>query len=168
MSLISSPGDEGRSRRRLTVDIRDSMRELSMQLTLLNQRVSARIEVRPVDLNCLDVIARRGPLSPSALARHTGLHPATITGILDRLERAHWVVRDRDPHDRRAVLVRALPDRGAEIFRLYAGMNSAVERICADYADEELRLLADFLHRTAAAGGVATDELAADQPAGGE
>jgi DNA-binding MarR family transcriptional regulator len=40
-----------------------------------------------------------------------GASAATITGILDRLERGGWAARDRDPSDRRAVRVRALLDR---------------------------------------------------------
>ena len=107
-------------------------------------------------------MARRGPLSPGALARHAGLHPATMTGISDRLERAGWVARDRDPADRRAVLVRSLRDRSAELFRLYAGMNRSMGELCARYTDEELALLADFLHRTTTAGQAATDALAED------
>jgi DNA-binding MarR family transcriptional regulator len=38
----------------------------------------------------------RAELSPSVLARRAGLHPATMTGILDRLERGRWITRDRD------------------------------------------------------------------------
>jgi DNA-binding MarR family transcriptional regulator len=99
---------------------------------------------------------------PSALARRAGLHPATMTGILDRLERGGWVARERDPDDRRAVVVRVLRDRAAELFGLYAGMNTAMDQICAGYSDTELELLADFLRRTTNAGRDATDELAAD------
>jgi len=115
-----------------------------------------------VDLDCLDLISRHGPLSPSALARRAGLHPATITGILDRLERGGWVARDRDQADRRAVRVRALRGRGAEVLRLYSGMNASMDQICAGYTDKELALVADFLRRTAGAGRAATDALAAD------
>ena len=97
-----------RHRRRLTTAIKESLRELSIQLSLLNHHVSGRLELNDVDLDCLDLISRHGPLSPSALARRAGLHPATITGILDRLERGGWVARDRDQADRRAVRVRAL------------------------------------------------------------
>ncbi|HVV23692.1 MAG TPA: MarR family transcriptional regulator, partial [Pseudonocardiaceae bacterium] len=105
---------------------------------------------------------RYGPLSPSALARRAGLHPATVTGILDRLERGGWVARDRDTTDRRAVLVRALRDRTGELYRLYSGMNDSMDDLCAGYDETELELLADFLHRTANAGRAATDELAGE------
>ena len=149
-------------RRRLTAAIKESLRELTVQLSLLNHHVSAHVALNDVDLDCLDLINRHGPLSPSALARRAGLHPATITGILDRLERGGWVARDRDPSDRRAVAVRALRDRNAELFGLYAGMNASMDEICAGYTGSELEVLADFLRRTASAGRDATDDLAGD------
>ena len=152
----------GRHRRRLTTAIKESLRELSSQLSLLDHRVSARLELRDSDLDCLELVLRHGPLSPSALARRAGLHPATLTGILDRLERGGWVARDRDQADRRAVRVRALRDRGAEVLRLYSGMNASMDQICAGYTDTELELLAGFLRRTAGAGQAATDVLAGD------
>jgi DNA-binding MarR family transcriptional regulator len=83
-----------------------------------------------------------------------------MTGILDRLERGGWIARERDPSDRRAVVVRARRDRGVELFRLYAGMNAAVDEILAGYSGEQLELLADFLRRTTDAGLSATDQLA--------
>ena len=151
-----------RHRRRLNAAIKESLRELSIELSLLNHHVGTRVELKDVDLDCLELINRHGPLSPSALARRAGLHPATMTGILDRLERGGWVARDRDPSDRRAVLVRTLRDRSAELFHLYAGMNTSMDQICAGYADTELELLADFLRRTTDAGRDATDELSSD------
>jgi DNA-binding MarR family transcriptional regulator len=146
----------------LSTAIKESLRELSIQLSLLNHHVGAHLDLKDVDLDCLDLINRHGPLNPSALARRAGLHPATMTGILDRLERGGWVARDRDPSDRRAVVVRALRDRNAELIRLYSGMNTSMDQICADYDDAELELLADFLRRTTHAGRSATGELAAD------
>ena len=151
-----------RRRRRLSRAIKESLRELSIQLSLLNHHVGAHVELNRVDLDCLDLINRYGPLSPSALARRAKLHPATMTGILDRLERGGWVARDRDPADRRAVVVRALRDRNAELFGLYSGMNTSMDEICAGYTDAELELVADFLRRTTNAGRNATDELAGD------
>jgi DNA-binding MarR family transcriptional regulator len=82
-----------------------------------------------------------------------------MTGILDRLERAGWIARERDSADRRAVTVRALPDRGKEMYRLFSGMNSAMDAICAEYDEEQLKLLADFLRKTTDAGLAATRDL---------
>jgi DNA-binding MarR family transcriptional regulator len=149
-----------RRHRRLTRSVVESLRDMSVQLTLLNHQVSGHAELRPIDLECLDLISRFGPLSPSALARRGGLHPATMTGILDRLERGGWIARERDQADRRAVTVRAQRSRGAEVMHLYSGMNAAMEQICAGYTDSALELLAGFLRRTSDAGRVATEQLA--------
>src|SRR6202035_2803378 len=87
-----SSAEAGRRKRRLTGAIKQSLRELGIQLALLNHQVGAHLELRDVDLDCLNLLDRHGPLSPSALARVAGLHPATMTGILDRLENNGWVV----------------------------------------------------------------------------
>src|SRR6266498_2720338 len=134
MNSVTAKGTgTGRLRRRLVTEIKESLRELSIQLSLLNHQVGAHADLKDVDLDCLDLISRHGPLSPSALARRAGLHPATVTGILDRLERGGWIARQRDPSDRRAVAVRARRDRGADLLRLFAGMNTAMDRLCAGY-----------------------------------
>jgi DNA-binding MarR family transcriptional regulator len=163
-TVTEATASTARRRRRATNTIKDSLRALSNQISLLNHQVGVRLDLRDVDLDCLDLIARFGPLSPTELARRAGLHPATMTGILDRLQRGGWVIRERDPAaaDRRAVAVRVLPARGAEVFRLYSGMNSSIDEICAGYSDAELDVLADFLRRTTTAGRAATEQLAGD------
>jgi DNA-binding MarR family transcriptional regulator len=164
MESISSGGGAGsaRQRRRLNRAIKESLRDLGAQLSLLNHSVGARLDLKDTDLECLDLITRCGPLSPSALARRAGLHPATMTGILDRLERGGWIDRSRDPSDRRGVVVQAARGRGAEVLRLYlvdSGMNTAMDQICANYEDKDLELLAGFLRRTADASRTAAEKL---------
>jgi DNA-binding MarR family transcriptional regulator len=160
------PGDAGAAphRGRLNRAIKESLRELGAQLSLLSHSVGTRLDLRAADLECLDLLTRHGPLSPSALARRAGLHPATMTGILDRLEHGGWIERGRDPADRRGVLVQAARGRAAEILRLYlidSGMNTAMDQICAGYDDTDLQLLAGFLHRTADAARTAAEKLTA-------
>ena len=159
------PGDPGTAphRGRLNRAIKESLRDLGAQLWLLNHSVGTRLDLKATDLECLDLIARYGPLSPRALSRRAGLHPATMTGVLDRLERGGWIDRDRDPSDRRGVIVRAARGRVAEVLRLYlvdSGMNTAMDQICAEYRDEDLELFDGFLRRTADAGRAAAEKLA--------
>jgi DNA-binding MarR family transcriptional regulator len=163
-SILPEDADAGLHRGRLNRAIKESLRDLGAQLSLLNHSVGTRLDLKATDLECLDLITRHGPLSPSALARRAGLHPATMTGILDRLERGGWIERGRDPSDRRGVVVQAARGRGAEVLRLYlidSGMNTAMDQICAEYDDTDLQLLTGFLHRTADAARTAAERLTA-------
>src|SRR5262249_26881666 len=103
------------SGRRLKAAIRRSLRELRVQLSLPNYPVRPPCTRTGVAPACPDVMPLRGPLTLSARARHGGPPPATMTGILDRLERGGWVARDRDTSDRRGVVVRPLRQRSAEL-----------------------------------------------------
>lgn len=156
MSQIRSPHD----RRQRYAEIKDTLRDLRVRLSAVNHQVSSRVRIRDADLDILDTVDRSGPLTPTALAGRTGLHPATLTGILDRLEHGGFVARERAATDRRAVVVRGQRARTAEMYRLYSGMNHAIDEICDRYGENELAVIADFLRRIADAGASAAAELA--------
>jgi DNA-binding MarR family transcriptional regulator len=162
--MTSVTDEGGRKRRRLTSSVKAELRDLNIQFSLLNRRLGTCVNLKDVDWDCLDLINRIGPLAPSNLAAQTGLHPATLTGILDRLQRAGWITRERDPEavDRRAVIIRANRDRNSELFRLFAPMNTRMDVLCADYSEAELELFAGFLRRITSAGSEATKELAGE------
>ncbi len=136
------------------------MRDLRIELALLNHRVGSRVQLRDLDFDCLDVISRYGPISPTALAGRVGVHLATMTGVLNRLEQGGWISRDRASDDRRAVVLASPPGRQREIFAQFDGMNSRMGRILAGYTDDQLDTIADFLHRAAGAGRASADEIA--------
>lgn len=156
---MSEESEGVRARRRRVVEVQAGLRDVRMELAALNHRVRTHAGLQDIDLDSLDVIVRHGPLSPSALARHIGVHAATMTGILTRLEKGGWITRAPDPADRRAVLLQAAPDRMREIFGLYAGMNAGMERLCEGYSDQELDVIVSFLGQVADAGRQASDDL---------
>ena len=166
MPTTAQPGNESpareakRARRRRIAAAKQSLRELRIELAVLNHRIGSTIEIKDIDLDCLDMIVRHGPISPTALARRVGVHLATMTGILARLESGGWIVRDRVVNDRRAVLVRGVPDKQRDIVRLYAGMNSALDEILDSYSADQIDLIVDFLRRCTQAGQMATDRFA--------
>lgn len=148
-----------RDRRRAVNAVKDGLRELRTQLAALNHRVGAEASLRDADLDTFDLIARQGPISPSALARLAGLHPATMTGVLDRLEAGGWISRTRDGSDRRAIAVTANPAKTGDMLRLFAGMNHAMDAVCADYDDAQLATIQSFLARAAQAGRESAEQL---------
>jgi len=131
------------------------------QVTRLNQTVGSRIGLAVGDLGILELADRLGPLTPSRLAELSGLSPATITGVLDRLEAEGWIRRERDPDDRRKVNITAV-GRHRLVQRYYSGMQRRVHQICAGYTDDQLDLIVEFLTRVAEAGAAATLDLRAD------
>ena len=162
MKSISGAGNAHRAQ--VTIAIKAALREVGIQLSSLNYLIGAELGLRHIDYDCFNIVARYGPISPRLLARRTGLHLATLTGVLDRLESARWIVRDPDPSDRRAVLLRALSSHLPEIGRLYAGMHSTLEQLCARYTEDELRLITGFLQQTIQAGSSAAEQLADRKP----
>jgi DNA-binding MarR family transcriptional regulator len=151
-----------RHRRRAVAEAKSNLRNLRIELAMLNHRVGGRAALRDVDLDCLDVLVRHGSMSPTEVSRRTGIHAATMTGILTRLERDGWIVRERAENDRRAVVVAPVPERVREIFDHYEGMNVALDGILGSYSDAELQVIVDFLQRATDAGRQVTEELEAN------
>lgn len=149
----------GRERRRKVTAVVNGLRDLRTELAVYSHRVGSRVELKDTDFDCLDVIARHGPLSPSALAARVGVHVATMTGVLNRLEAGGWISRVPAENDRRAVRVTSTPDRQRELYAVLGGMNARMGEICEGYTDEQLETIADFLARTVEAGRAASDEL---------
>jgi DNA-binding MarR family transcriptional regulator len=146
-------------RRHLELRTKRSLRELNNQISLLSHQVSSTAQIKDIDLDTLDYLSQHGAKTPSGLAQGIGVHPATMTGILDRLERGGWIVRERDTTDRRAVLVTIDPRRNSDIVNLYAGMDAAMNEVVAGFTDQELDVVVAFLERATAAGVRATEQM---------
>src|SRR4030081_3058399 len=97
------------SRHELIAALNRALRDASGQGVLYSQTVAERLGINSTDLECLDCVVLRGPLTAGELAEATGLTTGAITGVIDRLERAGFARRESDGNDRRKVLVRALP-----------------------------------------------------------
>jgi DNA-binding MarR family transcriptional regulator len=156
---MNSRTDDAKERRRLVSGLKRRFREVNNQIALLSHHVSTLVDLRDIDLDCLDYLAQHGPASPSALARRVGVHRATMTGVIDRLERGGFIARERDENDRRAVVVSARQDAIGEVFRHYEGMNARMDALCDDYSPAELELITGFLQKTADAGRRAVEDF---------
>src|SRR4051794_39948148 len=64
---------------------------------------AARIEMTNTDMQVIDILESNGEASAGQLANFMGLTTGTFTAILNRLEKAGLVRRERDPQDGRRV-----------------------------------------------------------------
>ena len=136
------------ARRRLESEFLLALRRTGSIMQLLGQVSAERIGINVTDLNCLNLLALSGHLTAGELARRTGLTTASITGVLDRLEEGGFVRRERDPKDRRRVIVNLNPGPGLrQIGPTFGPLVKAWRAAAAGYTDEELRLLLGFQRR---------------------
>lgn len=155
MSKQSSDVDD-RERRFLALDA--ALREASGLGLVFSQVVADHLRLSPKDLECLDILCLRGPVTAGELAQATGLTTGAITGLIDRLEAAGFARRERAAQDRRKVLVRALPLVDSEIVPLYASLQARMRALMAQMPNDDIDRL---LHFFAAAREIMVSEIAA-------
>jgi DNA-binding MarR family transcriptional regulator len=147
------------TRLELTAELNRAMRDASAKGILYSQAVAERLGIASADLECLDLIALRGPMSAGVLGEAIGVTSGAITGLLDRLERAGLARRERSREDRRRVMVRLLPAVERRVAPLFGPMEKAALGALSGYSDHELLLLLDFCRRASEAATVALSEL---------
>ncbi|HEX3492019.1 MAG TPA: MarR family transcriptional regulator [Streptosporangiaceae bacterium] len=135
-------------RARLAIEFAAAVRKTGSLMQLVGQFAADRIGINATDLNCLNILSFSGQMTAGELARATGLTTASITGVLDRLEEAGYVRRERDTKDRRRVVVHLVLDKAlANVAPLFLPMVQAWQQLAADYSDDDLRLIVEFYGR---------------------
>jgi DNA-binding MarR family transcriptional regulator len=125
-------------------ELEEAMRRSSAQGVLYGQVVANVAGIANSDLECMDILYLEGRVTAGRLAEVTGLTTGAITGVVDRLEKAGLVRRERDDSDRRKVFIAVVPEAAAKIGQFYVPMQAAMEKVFSAYSDDELRLLLRF------------------------
>jgi DNA-binding MarR family transcriptional regulator len=114
---------------------------------MLGHAVAERLGLHPTDWECVALLfdAEEEPVTAGHLAQLTGLTTGAITGVIDRLEAAGYARRERDPDDRRRVIVRPVPERFMEVAPLFAPMLEDMVRLHANFTPAELDLVREVL-----------------------
>jgi DNA-binding MarR family transcriptional regulator len=124
------------------------MRAVIADAVLLDHDVTERLGLSVSAGQFMTSLEQYGPLTPGQLGRLSGLNSGTVTGVLDRLERAGYARRDRHPTDRRKVVVTLDHERiDREIGPLYAAQAQRLDDVLDHYDAGQLEIIADFLTR---------------------
>lgn len=141
------PGTPGWTdeRRLLAMAFALAVRQTGSLMNLMGQAAADRIGINATDLNCLNLLSFSGAMTAGELARATGLTTASITGVVDRLESAGFVRRERDRADRRRVVVTIVIEKAVrEVASVFAPMVADWQELATRYTDDELRLIVEF------------------------
>jgi len=92
-------------------EILSALRRIMRATDLQSQQLSRQSGLTVPQLLVMQAIAKEGSPSTSTLARHIVVSQATVTRIIDRLERDGLVKREKSSKDKRVVNVR-LTDAG--------------------------------------------------------
>ena len=125
------------------------LRRLTVEVEAVGDRFARLHALGRTDVRALVAImdAARGgaALTAGALGSAVELSSASVTALVDRLERAGHVHRVRDPDDRRRVVLEMSDSAMAAGAEFFGGLQRALVEAMGSYTDEELAVVRRFL-----------------------
>ena len=144
--------DGGRNvekREELLRELEEENRKSTAESMFLLQAVAERSGMNLTDLQCITILTSTGPITAGRLAEEMGLTTGSVTGVIDRMERAGYVRREKDPDDARRVIVRPVSEKlesaGAGFF---ASQGRVLEELMSEYDDRDLTLFLDLMRKS--------------------
>jgi len=114
----------------------------------LDERLD-RYDLSTSQFEILGYLYKPGSLEQQKLQHCTGITPATLTGLLEKLEARGFIVRQSSPEDSRAKFV-TLTTPGRELFTdLIDVVHQFENDMLAGFSSAERALLGDWLQRLA-------------------
>ncbi|HUM06028.1 MAG TPA: MarR family transcriptional regulator [Terriglobales bacterium] len=152
-------------RKQLIDDILMAGRESSAAAVMFHSVIAERAGLAATDTKTIDTLLRLGPMTAGDLAHHTGLATASVTSLIDRLEKKGLVRRNRDTKDRRRVMVEPILERITAGFAFFGSVRAAYAKLLDDYSDDQLDTILDFMRRSSQRTREMTAEITANPTA---
>ncbi len=132
---------------------RDPIGQRLKAISILTRQVSRKIGenlgVNVTDMAALEQLLSDGPMTPGQLAEHLKVTTAAATQIVDRLERAGHVARQRRDEDRRKICVVPLEESIDRAFVQLAPMLDGLDRVLAGLSQADRQVIEGFLDQVA-------------------
>ncbi len=137
-------------RAKLSGEFAHELRQFNGLAASFFRAAAARSGLTDTDMQVIDILDSTGAATAGQLADLTGLTTGAITGMLNRLEEAGLVRRERDPRDGRRVIVRLAKDSDEmrAISSIFDSIGKAWDDMASHYNDEQIAFLLEFLKRS--------------------
>lgn len=139
-------------RERMMAELQAGMQRSTMFTVLLHHATASKAGMNVTDAQCVNALTLDGPQTPGRLAELMGITTGgAITAVIDRLEKAGYVKRTRDPDDRRRVIVELVPENVARFGEYFEPIARVFRERLASYSDEQIAVLLDWISANNAA-----------------
>jgi DNA-binding MarR family transcriptional regulator len=136
-------------RERAVAELREAMQRSTLYTVLLHHTTASKAGLNVTDAQCLNALSLDGPQTPGRLARMMGITTGgAITAVIDRLEKAGFVKRSRDPDDRRRVIVELVPENADRFARYFDPIAEEFAEHLSGYSDAELHALSAYMRHS--------------------
>lgn len=122
-------------------------RRFRVQMGFFEQAVAERLGMNRTDLHVIALLHDAGSMTAGEVAQATNLTTGAVTAVIDRLERSGWARRERDPADRRRVVVKLAPERRRQIAQVFHPMLRRSADIYSELAPQDRAVLLTFLRK---------------------
>ena len=129
---------------------------------MLHSAIAQRFDLTANDLKALGFLDRLGALTAGELAQHTGLATASVTSLIDRLEKRGLLHRRRDQKDRRKVFVEIDRNATAHIVLIFDNFGKYFEPLYEGFDVAALEIILAFLRRAADCAHALTKEISGE------
>jgi DNA-binding MarR family transcriptional regulator len=144
------------------------LRAITVQLDLFGAEFAAAHQLNATDLRALiallDAARDARPATPGWLMEQLGINSASVTGLIDRLERGGLLRRERDTADRRRVLLVVEEQAVSMGWSFFGPLITSVVGALEDFDEAERSTIHRFLLRVEEV--VASSRHRPDRPAG--
>jgi DNA-binding MarR family transcriptional regulator len=130
-------------------DLTAANRRYQQATDALDQAASELLGINRTDARCIDIVLQQRRITAGELARAAGLSPGAVTTALDRLERAGYARRVRDPEDRRRVLVEPTEEIAELAKIVYGPLRRSGSVLMQRFSDRELKAITEFFEGAA-------------------
>ena len=123
------------------------LREVIEHSAEYSRMVGAQLEVNETDFQAMEQLIAHGPMTAGDLAKAVGISPGSATVMIDRLVAVGHVSRERNPSDRRGVLVTPNPNSVAKAWKHISPIVLASEKALKKVSGSERKAIEDYLSR---------------------
>ena len=145
MKSPQSPAEDPRTLQIASDPVGQQLQQIAILTRKSASHLGAALGINQTDMAALEHLITDGPLPPTELAVRLSVTTAGITQVIDRLERAGHVVRERQLEDKRRVLVRPLPESVAQAYRHIAPMLKGLSGVLGALEGQDRAVVEAFL-----------------------